>query len=123
MSFEALEALRYVRWLKSSGFLVYNAARINPSPVAAGMATYPADIDGRIAAAWPRVHRGDAAALALGAGTGKAANVVMLGALSPTLPFGTENWEAAIISAVPPKFVDVNLKAFRLGLEAASAVG
>ncbi len=45
MAFEALEALRYVSWLKPEGVLVYNLLRINPSPVAAGLATYPEGID------------------------------------------------------------------------------
>jgi indolepyruvate ferredoxin oxidoreductase beta subunit len=68
MSFEALEALRYVRWLKSSGFLVYNAARINPSPVAAGMATYPATSMAVSPQPGPAFTAVDAAALAQGAG-------------------------------------------------------
>ena len=45
MAFEALEGLRYVNWLKPDGVLVYNTQRINPSPVAAGLATYPEGID------------------------------------------------------------------------------
>ena len=56
MAFESLEALRYINWLKPGGLLVYNAQKINPSPVSAGLATYPEDIDGKIAAAWPRVQ-------------------------------------------------------------------
>ena len=39
----------------------------------------------------------------------------------PTLPFATETWEAVIRKAVPPKTVDVNLEAFRLGSESATA--
>ena len=45
MALEALEGLRYVNWLKPGGVLVYNALRVNPSPVSAGLATYPAEID------------------------------------------------------------------------------
>jgi indolepyruvate ferredoxin oxidoreductase beta subunit len=40
----------------------------------------------------------------------------MLGAVSPALPFATETWEAVIRKAVPPKSIDVNLEAFRLGV-------
>jgi indolepyruvate ferredoxin oxidoreductase beta subunit len=121
MAFEALEGLRYVHWLKPEGVLVYNALRINPSPVSAGLATYPEDIDALIRVAWPTAKCVDANELAAKAGTVKAANVAMLGAMSPTLPFRRETWEEVIRKAVPPKTVDVNLEAFRLGAESASA--
>ncbi len=119
LSFESLEALRYVHWLKPEGLLVYNAVQVNPSPVAAGLAKYPADIDARIADAFPRVRAVDATALAQQAGTVKAVNLVMLGAISPELPFAAETWESVIRRAVPPKTIDVNLKAFELGRTAA----
>lgn len=115
LSFEALEALRYAHWLRSGGLLVYNTVRINPSPVAAGLAEYPADIDARIAAVAANVRCVDAGALAEEAGTVKAVNVVMLGATSSALPFAPETWEVVIRRVVPPKTVDVNLKAFALG--------
>ncbi len=121
MAFEALEGLRYVNWLKPGGVLIYNAQRINPSPVSAGLATYPEDIDGLIRKAWPSARCVDANSLAGQAGTVKAANVAMLGAISPALPFAMETWEAVIRKAVPPKTVDVNLQAFRLGAAGATA--
>ncbi|MGI5939085.1 MAG: indolepyruvate oxidoreductase subunit beta [Thermoleophilia bacterium] len=120
LAFEALEALRYIHWLRPKGLLVYSTLQINPSPVSAGLAEYPSDIDTRIATVWPRVHSVDANRLAQQAGTVKAANVVMLGAVSGALPFAARTWEAVIRRAVPPKTVDVNLEAFRLGKEAAS---
>ena len=120
MAFEALEGLRYVHWLKPGGVLVYNALRINPSPVSAGLASYPDDVDGLIRAAWPNTKCVNANELAAKAGTVKAANVAMLGAISSTLPFALGTWEEVIRKAVPPKTVEVNLEAFRLG--AAGAV-
>jgi indolepyruvate ferredoxin oxidoreductase beta subunit len=120
LGFEALEALRYIHWLRPGGMLVYNCQQINPSPVAAGLAKYPEEIDAQIAAAWPLVRRIDANALAQEAGTIKAANIVLLGAVSGSLPFAVETWETVIRRVVPPKTVDVNLNAFRLGIAAAS---
>jgi indolepyruvate ferredoxin oxidoreductase beta subunit len=119
MAFEALEALRYIHWLRPSGLLIYSTVQINPSPVASGLATYPPAIDAQIKAAWPNVRPVDANALAQQAGTIKAANVVMLGAVSGALPFKPETWEETIRRVVPPKTVDVNLEAFRLGKAAA----
>ena len=120
MAFEALEGLRYVHWLKPGGVLVYNALRSNPSPVSAGLASYPDDVDGLIRAAWPNTKCVNANELAAKAGTVKAANVAMLGAISSTLPFALGTWEEVIRKAVPPKTVEENLEAFRLG--AAGAV-
>ena len=53
--------------------------------------------------------------LATQAGTVKAVNVVMLGAVSQSLPFADTTWEQVIRRVVPPKTIDVNLKAFELG--------
>ncbi len=115
LAFEPLEAMRYIHWIKPGGLVVYNTVRVNPSPVAAGLAEYPADIDERITAAWSDVRAVDAASLAEQAGTVKAVNVVMLGAVSQKLPFADETWESVIRQVVPPKTVDTNLKAFALG--------
>lgn len=120
MAFESLEALRYIHWLKPGGLLVYNAQRINPSPVSAGLVSYPADIDKLIKEAWPSAQCVHANLLAAQAGTVKSANVVMLGAVSLALPFAAETWEAVIRKAVPPKSIAVNLEAFRLGAAAAA---
>jgi indolepyruvate ferredoxin oxidoreductase beta subunit len=120
LSFEPLEALRYVHWLKLGGLLVYSTAVVNPSTVASGLAEYPANIEEQIASIWPRVSAVDANSLAEQAGTIKAVNVVMLGAISPSLPFAADTWESTIRRVVPPKTVDINLKAFELGRESAT---
>lgn len=53
--------------------------------------------------------------LARKAGTTKAANVVLLGALSQALGFSADVWERVIAARVPEKYLDVNLEAFKLG--------
>jgi indolepyruvate ferredoxin oxidoreductase beta subunit len=115
LAFESVEAARYVHWLRPGGLVVYNTVRLNSSTVSAGLAEYPVDIDERIAAAWPNVCALDASALAAEAGTVKAANVVMLGAVASALPFSAEAMRVVIRRSVPPKTVDVNLQAFKLG--------
>jgi len=115
LSFESLEALRYLHWLKPSGLLVYNDVRVNPSTVSSGAEEYPSRIEARIEAAWSNVTALDANALAAKAGTAKAANVVMLGAVASALPFSADAMEAVISRSVPQKTIEVNLEAFRLG--------
>ncbi len=118
LSFEALEALRYVHWLKPGGLLVYNQLRINPATVAAGLASYPDEIAARIAAAWENSLAVDANALAEQAGNVRAANMVLLGAIAGRLPFKPETWRAIVERVVPPKTVEANVRAFELGMAA-----
>ena len=115
LSFEALEALRYVHWLRPGGLLIYNTLKVNPSTVSSGLATYPAAVHDQIAAAWPNVRPVDANALAEQAGNPKAANMALVGAISVRLPFRAETWASIIEKVVPPKTVEANKRAFDLG--------
>ena len=64
----------------------------------------------------------DAASLATQAGTVMSVNIVLLGALIQTgiLPIPRKNLEEAIRTKTKAAFVDVNLKAFELGFNAAA---
>ncbi|NLT36390.1 MAG: indolepyruvate oxidoreductase subunit beta [Gaiellales bacterium] len=118
LSFEALEALRYVTWLRPGGMLVYNTLQVNPSTVSSGLAEYPTGVHSQIAAAWDRVRGVNATELAVKAGNPKAANMVMLGAAANSLPFSDETWARIIADVVPPKTVEANMLAFGLGRSA-----
>ena len=119
LSFEPLEALRYVHWLKPEGTLIYNTVQVNPSTVASGLATYPQDIQERIAASHAQVVGLNAVAIATRAGTSRATNLVLLGALSPHLPFTAAQWDTVLRRELAPAILEVNLRAFELGREAA----
>jgi len=124
LSFEIVEALRYLHWLRPGGLLVYNTLRINPAPVAAGLVPYPTDVADRIAATWDNVRPIDANAIATQAGNVRAANMVLLGAISGHLPFSLDTWKQIIEKTVPPKTIEANLKAFDLARAgAATPVG
>ena len=45
-------------------------------------------------------------------------NIVLLGAASPVIPLKKESLLEAIRQTVPPKTVDLNLKAFEMGIAA-----
>ena len=49
------------------------------------------------------------------AGSAKAVNVVLLGALSTRLPFSEEAWRSVIEQRVPSRTVAINLAAFEAG--------
>lgn len=118
LSFEELEAYRYLPYLKKGGTLIVNAQEIDPMPVITGAAKYPADIIQKLKDKADGVIAIDALALANEAGNGKAVNVVLLGVLAKSSGIAEEKWLEAVRKTVPPKFLDVNVKAFALGYHA-----
>lgn len=115
ISFEPLEALRYVHYLKPGGMLVYNKVTINPSTVASGLATYPADVEAQIAKACPDARGIDALSIAQEAGNAKAVNMVMVGAVMKKLPINAQVVEGVVRAVSKDKGVDINLRALNGG--------
>lgn len=113
VSFEMLEALRNIDQLKKGGSLFVNDEVIKPASVLMGRSAMPSDMRGKLLDAGAIII--PAQAIAEEAGNAKAANVVLLGALSAALDFADEAWEDAIASHVPPKTEDTNIAAFRAG--------
>ncbi|MCL4368967.1 MAG: indolepyruvate oxidoreductase subunit beta [Actinobacteria bacterium] len=116
LAFEMLEGLRYVRFLSPGGLIVMNRVRIDPLPVLAGAAEYPAGIDELLAEKMPGTMILDAADVGAQAGNRRAAGAAMLGALATKLEFSPEVWENALRHNVPKKALEANLKAFDLAL-------
>lgn len=118
LSFELLEAARWTEYLKPGGRIVTNTQQINPMPVITGAAQYPAGLVEKMQQAGMDVDAFDALSLAEQAGSAKAVNIVLLGRLSKGFDFTQEEWEQAIRESVPPKFLELNLRAFALGASA-----
>lgn len=118
LAFEALEAARFLPWLKPGGTVVVNTQQIDPMPVITGTAAYPEDIIGAVKEQGVKVVAFDALSLAEQAGSVKAVNVVLIGAMASRLEVDKEVWIETIKATVPPKFIDMNLKAFELGYNA-----
>lgn len=115
ISFEQLEAARWLSFLKPGGVLISNTQRIDPMPVIMGKAAYPDKVLDKIRDKGVQVIDIDAKALALEAGTVKATNMVLLGVAARFLGFDRELWLDIIRTTVPPKTIQVNEKAFDLG--------
>jgi len=118
VSFELLEAARWTEYLKPGGKIITNTQQINPMPVIIGAAEYPADLVAKMQALGMDVDAIDALALAEQAGSSKAVNIVLLGRLAKWYDFTQEEWLSAIEESVPPKFLELNKKAFTLGYNA-----
>lgn len=115
VSFEALEAARWVSYLKKDGILVTNTQEINPMPVITGAAAYPEEIIEKIKAMGVRIDAFDALSPAVKAGSVKAVNIVLMGRLSKYFDFTEEEWLSAIRESVPERFIRLNEEAFLLG--------
>lgn len=118
ISFEELEAARWVSHLKPGGAIVTSTQKLDPMPVITGKATYPEDLLSKIKALGVDVISADALELAEKAGNAKASNVVLMGLVSTKMPFDESVWLDALEKCVPAKFLELNKKAFALGRSA-----
>ncbi len=115
VSFEELEAARWLEYLKAGGTIVTNTQQTDPMPVITGAAAYPDGLIEKMRAAGAHVDAMDALSLAEQAGSAKAVNLVLMGRLSRYFDFPEEDWQEAIRAMVPARFLEMNRKAFELG--------
>jgi len=116
VSFEKLEAARYLEYLKADGRIVVNTQQIDPMPVITGAMQYPEDLVKKMEALGAKVDAMDCLSLAEQAGSSKAVNIVLMGRLSRYFDeIPVEKWQKAIEECVPAKFLELNQKAFLLG--------
>jgi indolepyruvate ferredoxin oxidoreductase beta subunit len=118
VSFELIEAARWLHWLRPEGRLVVNNIVIPTLPMLTGEWGAPAGVEAALA--YEGAVLLDADELACEAGSPRSANVVLLGALSVGLPFPEQVWRDVIAARVPPKTVEGNLAAFDLGRKTCS---
>ena len=117
LAFEKMEAVRYARFLKPSGVAVINDFAMPSATIAAGLEEYP---DGCLEAMQAnfRCFTLDAAKIAMELGNPKCMNIVLFGAMTRALGLDEIDWEETIRETVPPKFLELNLAAYRAGREA-----
>ena len=112
VSFETTEALRNLDYVKRDGVLITNDESIKPLPVLTGKIEMPRAVRKTLSSYGAKVI--PAELLAKQAGSTKAVNIVLLGALSAYLDYPEEVWESVIEQRVPARFKDINLKAFAM---------
>lgn len=115
VSFEKLEAARWLEFLRPDGQVITNLHETDPMPVITGAMEYPQQLIEKMQALGAKVDAVDALDIAEEAGSARAVNLVLLGRLSRYFDFPEEAWHAAIEACVPPKFLQLNKKAFALG--------
>jgi indolepyruvate ferredoxin oxidoreductase beta subunit len=115
VSFEKMDTLRYLDYLKSDGTVIINTEEIYPPAVNLGEAPYPADVIEVVQRRFPVVKVVDAPELARRAGNIRTVNTVLLGVLSASLALPLESWEKALAASFPAKLLEANRTAFQLG--------
>ena len=120
LSFEELEALRYINWVKPDGKILINKQEIFPPAVSLGNMSYPKEVEATFKKFFKdNVHMIDGQAIAKKLGNAQAANVVLVGAFSNFFPnVKDEQWIDAIKGLLAAKLHDLNVKAFFEGKKA-----
>jgi indolepyruvate ferredoxin oxidoreductase beta subunit len=117
LSFELLEALRYINWVKPEGKIVINRQAILPPAVTLGQMEYPGGVEETFRKHFKNhVWIVNGREIARRLGNIQAANVVLVGAFSNFFPeIKEEQWKEAIKVFLPEKLHDLNLNAFDEG--------
>jgi indolepyruvate ferredoxin oxidoreductase beta subunit len=121
VALEWAEGLRWLPFLKpGTGIFICDTKRIVP-PFAClnrrpgAPMRYSKETPAEVIAHVGEGYAIDAADMAEQLGNERAANVILLGALSTALQFEPADWEKTVAEFVPKKTVTVNLEAFRRG--------
>lgn len=116
VSFELMEGLRYLNWVKEKGKVILNEQEIYPPAVNLGKMKYPGDVIGTFKKAFNgNVYPIKALEIAIQCGDARAVNVVTLGAFSLFFNISEETWQRNLLEHLPPKIQEMNLRAFREG--------
>ena len=115
VSFEKLETLRYLDYLKADGTVIINEEEIYPPSVNLGDAVYPADIVEITSKYFKKVKVVNALDLARKAGNARAVNTALLGVLSNDLMLTNDAWARVLKESFPAKALKANVQAFNLG--------
>ncbi|MCF8095128.1 MAG: indolepyruvate oxidoreductase subunit beta, partial [Desulfobacteraceae bacterium] len=123
LGFEPSETLRALKKCNQNTVIITNTSPMPPFTAAIGSGTYPDSekIKSLLTSRCRRLITLDAAALAREAGNVLAVNMVLVGALTAAdlLPLSPQSFESAMRETIRPQFLDINLKAFELGRQAA----
>ncbi len=122
VALEPVEALRALFRCRKEATAIVSTDPVVPQMVKDGLATYPdlPPLLEKLRTVFPRTYLLSGEDLARKAGSAKALNVVLLGALagSKVLPFSKEAFLEALRRVVKPAYLDLNLRAFDLGYQA-----
>ena len=115
LSFEKLEALRWLPFLSAEGTVIVNTQELEPLPVLIGKQEYSAgileEIEGKVA----RLIAVDALSMEPVSENPRMVNTFLLGILARIMPYEKDKWLRGMEQEIKAKLVDINIKAFEAG--------
>jgi len=118
LAMEKLEALRWSHFLKKTGKALICDLEILPMTVSTGQAQYP-DVEKGLRERGVDFVMIPATQEAFALGDSRVINTILTGAASAYLTLGTDVWMEALRRRVPPKALEVNVRAFERGRQLA----
>jgi indolepyruvate ferredoxin oxidoreductase beta subunit len=115
LAFEQLEGLRWFNHLRPNGKIIMNDHQIRPPAVNLGEMEYPRAIPEIIRSRIGNFYLVKGTEIALQLGDVRAANVVLLGAISRFFEVNDDAWLKTILDYLPPKVHELNRRAFSAG--------
>ena len=115
VSFEKVEALRYLKYLKEGGTIVANNYKMESVATITGKAEYKVEeVDKKLKELNAKVI--NAADKATELGNAKVMNIILLGTVIKGMHLEDIDWEQIIRDNVKEKFVDINIRALHEGM-------
>lgn len=114
IGFEAMEAARFLDYLRPGGRILLSDQEIPTIPMLTGAAVYPKDIGRALSAVADTVEL-PVLSLAAALNSEKSANMILLGAGVKLLGLDSIGWDEVIRASVKPEFVPLSIRALELG--------
>ena len=114
ISFEKMEALRYLNFLKPDGKVVVNDYEINSMPILSGKADYPENTFAILKGKAKTIVI-DAAGEAEKLGNSKVMNIILLGTIIKSMGLEEIDWEKILKDNIKTNLVEINLEALEVG--------
>ena len=122
IGFEPVETLRSLNKISDKTFVITNSAKIIPFTVSLGISKYPSkeEVINELKSKISKLYIIDAEKLANEAGNILSLNMVLLGGATAVqnFPIDKETIIETMKESLPPKTIDINIKAFELGYKA-----
>ncbi len=115
LSFEKLEALRWLPFLSEAGTVIVNTQELEPLPVLTGNQKYSTgileEIEGKVA----RLIAVDALSMEPVTENPRMVNTFLLGILARIMPYEKDKWLRVMEQEIKAKLIEINKKAFEAG--------
>lgn len=115
LSFEKLEALRWLPYLSPKGTVIVNTQELEPLPVLTGEAEYSGGILEEIEGKVGRLIAAEALSIDPVNNNPRMVNTFLLGILAQTMEYDKEKWFRVMEQQIKAKLVDINKQAFEAG--------